>query len=101
MSEIQPGRILSDEYGTRYVELSSIYPSSFYWGDGIEHKVVGFDGECVGLMVHGETTARIVLTEQEFAVLVVSYQQYKADMERRQAELARVEVESFDPFLDE
>lgn len=104
--EVKSGRILSDEYGmygTRYVELSAQYPNSLYsWGENIEQKIAAFNSSCVALVVQGESSARIVLTEEEFGVLVASYQQYKADREQRQAEerARNVAADSFDPFLD-
>ena len=106
MSEVvEPGRILFDDNGTRYVELFAEYPRYLNWGGSVEQKVAGFDGSGVALMVSGEESARIVLTKQEFAVLVASYQRYQADEEQRQAEVrARIQAaaaaDDFDPFLD-
>ena len=99
---VEPGRILFDLSGTRYVEVSVEYPRYLNWGGTVEQKVAGFDGSNVALMVSGEESARIVLTEHEFGVLVASYQAYRASEEQRRAQLRAqgLAVDEYDPFLD-
>ncbi len=97
-SVIPRQRLLAEEAGTRYVQLSATYDADPYFHASVTHTVAALTRSSVTLhrMKSDETSVRFVLSQQEMAALVESYQSYLADCESGSVAPAR----DFDPFLD-
>jgi hypothetical protein len=74
-------RLLADEAGTRYVQLSASYDSDAWFHASVTHTVAALTRSSVILhrMKSDETSVRFVLTDDEMAALVACYQAYQAD----------------------
>jgi hypothetical protein len=90
-------RLLAEESGTRYVQLSASYDSDAWFHASVTHTVAALTRSHVILhrMKSDETSVRFVLTRDEMAALVESYQAYLADCEAGSVALAS----DPDPFL--
>ncbi len=88
-------RLLAEESGTRYVQLSASYDADSYFHASVTHTVAALTRSSVTLhrMKSDETSVRFMLTNEEMAVLVESFQDYLADCESGKAS------PEFDPFL--
>jgi hypothetical protein len=88
-------RLLAEESGTRYIQLSATYDADPYFHASVTHTVATLTRSSVTLhrMKSDETSVRFVLTNEEMAVLVESFQDYLADCESGKAS------PEFDPFL--
>ncbi len=97
-SVIPRQRLLAEESGTRYVQLSASYDADPYFHASVTHTVAALSRSSVILhrMKSDETSVRFVLTNEEIAALVESYQSYRADCESGSVAQER----DFDPFLD-
>jgi hypothetical protein len=91
-------RLLAEESGTRYIQLSASYDSDPYFHASVTHTVAALSRSSVILhrMKSDETSVRFVLTNEEMAALVESYQSYPADCESGSV----AQVRDFDPFLE-
>ncbi len=89
--------LLAEESGTRYVQLSASYDSDAWFHASVTHTVAALTRSHVILhrMKSDETSVRFVLTNDEMAVLVESYQAYLADCQAGSLALAS----DLDPFL--
>ena len=76
-------RLLAEEGGTRYVQLSASYDSDAWFHASVTHTVAALTLYNVILhrMKSDETAVRFTLTRQEMAALVETYQSYLADNE--------------------
>jgi hypothetical protein len=90
--------LLAEESGTRYIQLSASYDADPYFHASVTHTVAALTRSSVILhrMKSDETSVRFVLSQQEMAALVESYQSCRADCEEGSAAQAR----DFDPFLE-
>ncbi len=97
-SVIPRTRLLAEEYGTRYVQLSAQYDNDAWFHGSVTHTVAALTRSSVMLhrMKSDETSVRFVLTNEEMAALVESYQSYRADCESG----SMAQERDFDPFLD-
>ena len=91
-------RLLAEESGTRYIQLSASYDADPYFHASVTHTVAALTRSSVILhrMKSDETSVRFVLSQQEMAALVESYQSYRTDCE----EGSTAQERDFDPFLD-
>ncbi len=91
-------RLLAEESGTRYIQLSASYDADPYIHASVTLTVAALTGSSVILhrMKSDETSVRFVLSQQEMAALVESYQSCRTDCEEGSAAQAR----DFDPFLE-
>jgi len=91
-------RLLAEEYGTRYVQLSARYDSDPSFHGSVTHTVAALTRSSIILhrMTSDETSVRFVLSQAEMAALVEFYQSYLADGEEGNV----AQVRDFDPFLD-
>ena len=89
-------RLLAEEYGTRYVQLSAEYDHDPCFHASVTHTVAALTRSQVILhrMTSDETSLRFTLTKDEMAALVESCQAYLATCESGSA------APEFDPFLD-
>ena len=89
-------RLLAEESGTRYIQLSASYDQDPYFHASITHTVAAFSRSSVTLhrLKSDETSVRFVLSRDEMAALVDSYQTYLAECE------SRIPAPEFDPFTD-
>ena len=89
-------RLLAEEYGTRYVQLSASYDSDPSFHGSVTHTVAALTRSQVILhrMTSDETSLRFTLAKEEMAALVESYQAYLAACESGST------APEFDPFLD-
>jgi len=89
-------RILSDEYDTRYVELSAQIEQDEYWHPSVTITVAAFTDH--GVMLHRmkseETAVRFDLSKDEIAALIAGYTAYVVARESEQ------EQPDIDPFAD-
>jgi hypothetical protein len=90
-------RLLAEEAGTHYVQLSASYDSDAWFHASVTHMVAALTRSSVVLhrMKSDETSVRFVLTRDEMAALVESYQAYLADCQAGSV----VPVCDPDPFL--
>jgi hypothetical protein len=95
---VSPRRLLAEISHTRYIELSAQYDSDAYFHASVTHTVAALTRSSVTShrMKSDETSVRFVLSQQEMAALVESYQTYLADCESGSV----VQVRDFDPFVD-
>ena len=91
-------RILSNESGTRYVELSTQYDSDAYFHASVTHTIAAFTRNTVVLhrLKSDETSVRFALSREELAALAFGYQSYLDDCKQADAEADN----THDPFLD-
>jgi hypothetical protein len=91
-------RLLAEESGTRYIQLSASYDADPYFHASVTHTVAALTRSSVILhrMKSDETSVRFVLSQQEMAALVESYQSCRADCEEGSA----AQASDFDPFLE-
>lgn len=89
-------RLLAEEYGTRYIQLSALYDHDPYFHAGVAHTVAAFTQRSVVIhrLKSDETAVRIEFSAEEMAALVEGYQSYLAEFEGGAA------VPEFDPFAD-
>src|SRR5207248_3269005 len=82
-SVIPRNRLLAEEYGTRYIELSAQYDHDPYFHASVTHTVAALTRSSIILhrMKSDETSVCFVLSQVEMATLVESYQSYLADCE--------------------
>lgn len=90
-------RLLAEEAGTRYMQLSASYDADPYFHASITHTVAALSRASVTLhrLQSDETSVRFVLSRDEMAALVEAYQLYLADCEEGQVASQR----DFDPFV--
>jgi hypothetical protein len=91
-------RLLAEESGTRYVQLSASYDADPSFHASVTHTIAALTRSSVILhrMRSDETSVRFVLSQQEMAALVESYQSYRADCEEGSVAQGR----DFDLFLE-
>ncbi len=89
-------RLLAEEYGTRYIQLSAQYDADPYFHAGVTHTVAAFTHRSVVIhrLKSDETAVRIEFSAEEMAALVEGYQSYLAECEGSAA------APEFDPFAD-
>jgi hypothetical protein len=90
-------RLLAEEAGTRYVQLSASYDSDPWFHASVTHTVVALTRSSVILhrMKSDETAVRFTLTRAEMTALMESYQSYLADDENGTTDMGL----DPDPFL--
>jgi hypothetical protein len=95
-SVISRQRLLAEEYGTRYVQLSAQYDHDPFFHAGLTHTVAAFTHRSVVIhrLKSDETAVRIGFSAEEMAALVEGYQFYLAELE------GSVAAPEFDPFAD-
>ena len=88
-------RLLAQESGTCYIQLSASYDADPYFHASVTHTVAALTRSSVTLhrMKSDETSVRFVLTNEEMTALVESFQDYLADCDSGKAS------PEFDPFL--
>jgi hypothetical protein len=95
-SVIPRQRLLAEEYGTRYIQLSAQYDHDPYFHAGLTHTVAAFTHR--GVVIHrlksDETAVRMEFSAEEMAALVEGYQSYLAECQGGTA------APEFDPFAD-
>ena len=76
-------RLLAEEYGTRYLQLSALYDHDPYFHASVTHTVVAFTQRSVVIhrLKSDETAVRMEFTAEEMAALVMGYQSYLASCE--------------------
>ena len=76
-------RLLAEEYGTRYIQLSASYDADPYYHASVTHTVAAFTPSSVVIhrLKSDETAVRIEFTAEEMAALVGGYQAYLAEYE--------------------
>ena len=91
-------RLLAQESGTCYIQLSASYDADPSFHASVTHTVAALTRSSVTLhrMKSDETSVRFVLSQQEMAALAESYQTYLADCESGSV----AQVRDFDPFVD-
>ena len=89
-------RLLAEEYGTRYLQLSASYDADPYYHASVTHTVAAFTQSSVVIhrLKSDETAVRIEFSAEEMAALVEGYQAYLAECEGEAA------APLFDPFAD-
>ena len=95
-SVIPRSRLLAEEYGTRYIQLSAQYDHDPYFHAGLTHTVAAFTNRSVVIhrLKSDETAVRMEFSAEEMAALVEGYQSYLAECEGGTA------APDFDPFAD-
>lgn len=95
-SVMQRQRLLAEEYGTRYVQLSAQYDADPYFHASVTHTVAAFTQRSVVIhrLKSDETAVRMEFSPEEMAALVTGYQAYLADCE------GGAVAPEFDPFAD-
>ena len=95
-SVIPRSRLLAEEYGTRYIQLSAQYDHDPYFHAGLTHTVAAFTNRTVVIhrLKSDETAVRMEFSAEEMAALVEGYQSYVAEVEGGTA------APEFDPFVD-
>ena len=95
-SVIPRQRLLAEEYGTRYLQLSAQYDHDPYFHAGLTHTVAAFTNRSVVIhrLKSDETAVRMEFSAEEMAALVEGYQSYLAECEGGTA------APEFDPFAD-
>jgi hypothetical protein len=93
---IPRNRLLAEESGTRYIQLSASYDADPYFHASVTHTVAAFTRSSVTLhrMKSDETSVRFALSQAEMAALVESYQTYRVECDNR------TPAPEFDPFTD-
>jgi hypothetical protein len=95
-SVIPRQRLLAEEYGTRYVQLSASYDHDPYFHAGLTHTVAAFTNRSVVIhrLKSDETAVRMEFSAEEMAALVEGYQSSLAEYE------SGTTTPEFDPFAD-
>jgi hypothetical protein len=95
-SVIPRQRLLAEEYGTRYIQLSAQYDHDPYFHAGLTHTVAAFTNRSVVIhrLKSDETAVRIEFSAEEMAALVEGYQSYLTEIE------GDTVAPEFDPFAD-
>ena len=95
-SVMPPQRLLAEECGTRYIQLSAQYDADPYFHASVTHTVAAFTQRSVVIhrLKSDETAVRMEFSAEEMAALVEGYQSYLADCEGGAA------ASEFDPFTD-
>ena len=95
-SVIPRQRLLAEEYGTRYLQLSAQYDHDPYFHAGLTHTVAAFTHRSVVIhrLKSDETAVRMEFSAEEMAALVEGYQSYLAECE------GGATTPEFDPFAD-
>lgn len=95
-SVIPRQRLLAEEYGTRYIQLSASYDHDPYFHAGVTHTVAAFTHRSVVIhrLKSDETAVRMEFSPEEMAALVEGYQSYLAELE------GGAVAPKFDPFAD-
>src|SRR6202049_4820325 len=95
-SVIPRQRLLAEEYGTRYIQLSAQYDHDPYFHAALTHTVAAFTHRSVVIhrLKSDETAVRMEFSAEEMAALVEGYQSYLAEFEGGAA------APEFDPFAD-
>jgi len=95
-SIIPRNRLLAEESGTRYIQLSATYDSDPYFHASVTHTVAALSRSSVTLhrLKSDETSVRFALSQVEIAALVDSYQTYREECD------TRTPASEFDPFTD-
>src|SRR6202165_1169323 len=93
-SVIPRSRLLAEEYGTRYLQLSAQYDHDPYFHAGLTHTVAAFTNRSVVIhrLKSDETAIRIEFSAEEMAALIEGYQSYLAAFE------GGASTPEFDPF---
>jgi hypothetical protein len=75
-----PPRIVSDEYDTRYIELSAHCDQDAYWHPSVTITLAAFNDQ--GVLLHRmkseETAVRFDLSTEEIQALIAGYTAYVA-----------------------
>ena len=89
-------RLLAEEYGTRYIQLSAQYDADPYFHASVTHTVAAFTHRSVVIhrLKSDETAVRMEFTAEEMAALVEGYQSYLASCE------GDAVPPEFDPFTN-
>src|SRR5213594_33404 len=89
-------RILSDEYDTRYIELSTQFEQDVYWHPSVTITLAAFTDH--GVMLHRmkseETAVRFDLSKEEIQALITGYTAYVVARENEACQSA------IDPLAD-
>src|ERR1700730_5639428 len=95
-SVIPRQRLLAEEYGTRYIQLSAQYDHDPYFHAGLTHTVAAFTHRSVVIhrLKSDETAVRMEFSAEEMAALVEGYQSYLQEFE------GGATTPEFDPFAD-
>jgi hypothetical protein len=95
-SVIPRQRLLAEEYGTRYLQLSAQYDHDPYFHAGLTHTVAAFTNRSVVIhrLKSDGTAVRMEFSAEEMAALVEGYQSYLEELEGGAA------APEFDPFAD-
>jgi hypothetical protein len=95
-SVIPRQRLLAEEYGTRYIQLSASYDADPYFHAIVTHTVAAFTRRNVVIhrLKSDETAIRVEFSPEEMAALVESYQEYLTECE------SSTPAPEFDPFTD-
>src|SRR5690349_16704570 len=95
-SVLPRSRLLVEEYGTRYLQLSAQYHADPYFHASVTHTIANFTHRSVVIhrLKSEETAMRMEFSAEEMAALVEGYQAYLADCE------GNVAPPQFDPFAD-
>ena len=82
-SVIPRQRLLAEEYGTRYLQLSAQYDHDPYFHAGLTHTVAAFTNRSVVIhrLKSDETAVRMEFSAEEMTALVEGYQSYLAELE--------------------
>src|SRR5260370_30363679 len=77
-SVIPRQRLLAEEYGTRYIQLSAQYDHDPYFHAGLTHTVAAFTSRNVVIhrLKSDETAVRMAFSPEVMAALLESYQSY-------------------------
>jgi hypothetical protein len=95
-SVIPRQRLLAEEYGTCYVQLSALNDADPYFHAGLTHTVAAFTHRSIFIhrLNSDETTVRMEFSAEERAELVEGCQSYLAEFE------GSAVAPTFDPFAD-
>jgi|GEM_PF-2575093 len=99
VTSVSARQVLGDEYGTRYVLLSSEFDSDPYYHASITQTIAAFTPHDVVIhrLKSDETAVRLGLSADEITALITSYQSYLED--REQADAQAHSTPEFDPFV--
>jgi len=100
VTSVSARQVLGEEYGTRYVLLSSEFDSDPYYHASITQTIAAFTPHDVVIhrLKSDETAVRIGLSADEITALITSYQSYLED--REQADAQAHSTPEFDPFVE-
>jgi len=100
VTSVSARQVLGEEYGTRYVLLSSEFDSDPYYHASITQTIAAFTPHDVVIhrLKSDETSSTHGASADEMTALITSYQSYLEDCEQADAQ-ARSTPE-FDPFVE-